>query len=58
MKTIIVLASIFLSVSSLFGQVKYQARPFVIKGQLAECPEKYLEIFFKEKNGFLPVEYN
>ena len=51
MKKIIALLFIFFSISSLFGQLKNKPEPFVIKGQLTDCSEKKLGIFFKDKNG-------
>jgi thiol-disulfide isomerase/thioredoxin len=51
MKKIIAVLFIFFSIAPLFGQLKDNPEPFVIKGQLIDCPEKNLKIFFKDKNG-------
>jgi thiol-disulfide isomerase/thioredoxin len=35
----------------LFGQNEPKREPFIIKGQITECPEKYLKIFFLDEKG-------
>lgn len=39
------------STSILFGQNKLKTEPFIIKGQLIDCTEKYVCIFFEDKDG-------
>ena len=51
MKSTLVFALILFNLPSLFAQSKNKIKPCVLKGQLTECPEKYFEIFFKDKNG-------
>ena len=40
----------------LLGQRNIKAEPLIIKGQLTNCPEKYLRIFFEDKNGALLID--
>lgn len=56
MKKTLVLTFILFSTSILFGQIKIKTEPFIIKGQLTECPEKYVRIFFEGKDGQLLID--
>ena len=40
-----------LTVKNLYGQKKLAPQPLIIQGQLINCPEKYLNIGFDDKNG-------
>lgn len=57
MKKIFTLVFILLaSTILLFGQEKFKTDPFIIKGQITNCPEKQLKIYFKDGNGDLIVD--
>ena len=56
MNKIFSLIFILLSSIILFGQNKFKPEPFIIKGQLTDCPEKYLSIFFQNKNGQILID--
>jgi len=47
----ICLLMILFSPSVLLSQKKSIIKPFIIQGQITNCPEKYLKIFFKDENG-------
>lgn len=51
MKRTFALIVILLTSTILFGQNKLKTKPFIIKGQMTDCPEKYLKIFFRNKQG-------
>ena len=51
MKATIALSVILLSAIISFGQSKPRNLPLIIQGQITGCPEKYLKIFFRDKNG-------
>jgi len=51
MKRTFALILLSLSGGILFGQNKLKTAPFIIKGQITGCPEKYLKIFFRGKKG-------
>jgi len=38
----------------LFGQTIFKQEPFIVKGQLKECPEKFLMLYFEDDN-YLPL---
>ncbi|MBC7524136.1 MAG: TlpA family protein disulfide reductase [Flavobacterium sp.] len=38
----------------LFGQSTFKQEPFILKGQLKDCPEKFLILYF-EDNNYLPL---
>ena len=38
----------------LFGQSTFKQEPFILKGQLKDCPEKFLIMYF-EDNNYLPL---
>lgn len=50
-KTSIIIIIILLSCGMICGQKKFTIKPFIIKGQITNCPEKYLRIFFQDKKG-------
>jgi len=56
MKRLLFTVLSILSINTLFGQVINKTEPFVIQGQLTNCPEKYLKIFFKDSNGKLLID--
>ena len=56
MKKTLGLTLILFSTSILFGQNKVKTDPFIIKGQLTDCPEKYLRIFFNNEDGQLLID--
>ena len=50
---------VFILLSStilLFGQEKFKTAPFIIKGQITNCPEKHLKIHYKDSNGDLIID--
>ncbi len=51
MKAIFYLIAILFSSNTLIGQNKIKTKPFIIQGQITDCPEKNLKIFFQNKNG-------
>jgi thiol-disulfide isomerase/thioredoxin len=51
MKAITFFFTLLCSITSLFGQHSGRAEPFVIKGQLRNCSEKYIQILFEGKKG-------
>lgn len=53
MKRTFVLIAILLTSTILYGQNKFKTKPFIIQGQITNCPEKYLKIYFRDKNGQL-----
>src|ERR1035437_8749769 len=57
MKKTFLLTFLLLSASLLgFGKKKIKTKPFIIQGQINDCPENYLKIFFKDKNGVLLID--
>ncbi|MHC0068726.1 TlpA family protein disulfide reductase [Nostoc sp. UIC 10890] len=56
MKYIIGLFVLFISNSLLSGQNRTNKIPFIIQGQISNCPEKYLKIFFKNDNGQILID--
>ncbi|MGG9961163.1 TlpA family protein disulfide reductase [Ferruginibacter sp. SUN106] len=56
MKKLSVSLVILLAYSLLFGQNKLNNKPFIIKGQIANCPEKFLPIHFRDKNGQVLID--
>lgn len=53
MKSTIALSIILFSSIISFGQSKSKHLPLIIQGQITDCPEKHLNIFFQGKNGEL-----
>ena len=51
MKKALLFSFLLLSSLVLLGQKKSITQPLIIKGQLTNCPEKILKIFFEDKNG-------
>jgi len=51
MKAIFYLITILFTTTTLIGQNKFKTKPFIIQGQITDCPEKNLKIFFQNKNG-------
>lgn len=56
MKKLSVLIVILLANGFLFGQNKLNTKPVIIKGQIANCPEKFLGIYFHDKNGQVLID--
>ena len=56
MKKIILLLFILGLYNLSFGQKKVQPLPFTIQGQITNCPENYLRIFFKDKNETIIID--
>lgn len=56
MKYIIGLFVLFISNSLLSGQNRTKKIPFIIQGQISNCPEKYLKIFFKDDNSQILID--
>lgn len=51
MKSTCYLITILFTANTLIGQNKFKTKPFIIQGQITDCPEKNLKIFFQNKNG-------
>lgn len=51
MKATCYLITILFTTNTLIGQNKFKTKPFIIQGQITDCPEKNLKIFFQNKNG-------
>ncbi len=56
MKNIILFLFILGLYNLSFGQKKVQPLPFIIQGQITNCPEDYLRIFFKDKNETITID--
>ena len=56
MKLTFSLIIILFSNSVLWGQNKSKKLPFIIQGQITNCPEKYLRIFFRDINGQILID--
>ena len=53
MKKTFALTIFLLAGSVVFGQ---NIQPLIIKGQLTDCPEKFLKIFFEQKDGSILID--
>lgn len=51
MKRICAIIIILFSYTFLFGQTKTHVKPFIIKGQFTDCPERQLAIIFSDHYG-------
>src|SRR5690349_1208435 len=51
MKRVSITVTILFSCTTLFGQGKEKIKPLIIRGQIKDCPEKYLNVFFVDKHG-------
>jgi thiol-disulfide isomerase/thioredoxin len=56
MKKLILLIYTCMLSLNLIAQVKGKPQPFIIKGRLANCPEKQVKIFFRDKNNQLTID--
>ena len=56
MKRTFYLIIILLTSTILWGQNKSKKPPLIIQGQITDCPEKYLRIFFRDVNGQLLID--
>lgn len=54
MRKLILISLFAFCKSMLFGQTIFKQEPFIIKGQLKECPEKFLMLYFEDDN-YLPL---
>lgn len=56
MKLTFSLVIIFFSNAVLWGQNRIKKPPLIIQGQITNCPEKYLNIFFRDINGQILID--
>ena len=56
MSRILISILILFSNYLLFGQSKTSKLPFILKGQITNCPEKYLKLFYTDKNGQVLID--
>lgn len=54
MRKLILISLFAFCKSMLFGQTIFKQEPFIVKGQLKECPEKFLMLYFEDDN-YLPL---
>ena len=54
MNKIILISLLALINVVLFGQPTFKQEPFILKGQLKDCPEKFLMLYFEDEN-YLPL---
>ena len=56
MKSTLILCILFLHSACLCGQTKSDKQDLIIQGQITDCPEKFLRIFFHDKNQQVLVD--